>query len=156
MTSGVPQGSALGPLLFTLLVSDIQSTVNNLSSLFADDTNIHMPLCMTNIAHARPVYKKTLSGYRTGQCTWKNNPNTKPILPTDYGTLHEISQTAEEKDLGLNIRQTDIFQAYIQLQVNKAHSVVELIRHTFKYLDKEILHDQNAQEEKGRPLNVRS
>ena len=28
----------------------------------------------------------------------KHNPNTKYTLSTDDGTLHEISQTAEEKD----------------------------------------------------------
>ena len=38
MTSGVPQGSVLGPLLFTLFVSDI---LENICSLFADDTKIH-------------------------------------------------------------------------------------------------------------------
>ena len=44
VTSGVPQGSVLGPLLFTLFVSDIPSTVNNFCSLFADDTKIHSAL----------------------------------------------------------------------------------------------------------------
>ena len=44
MTSDVPKGSVLGPLLFTLFVSDIPSTVNNLCSLFADDTKIHAAL----------------------------------------------------------------------------------------------------------------
>ena len=44
VTSGVPQGSVLGPLLVTLLVSDIPPTVNNFCSLFADDTKIHAAL----------------------------------------------------------------------------------------------------------------
>ena len=35
------QGSVLGPLLFTLFVSDIPSTVNNFCPLFADDTKIY-------------------------------------------------------------------------------------------------------------------
>ena len=44
MTSSVPQGTVLGQLLFTLFVSDIQSTVNNLCTLFADETKIHAAL----------------------------------------------------------------------------------------------------------------
>ena len=41
VSSGVPQGFVLGPLLFTLFISDISSTVNNFCSLFAEDTKIH-------------------------------------------------------------------------------------------------------------------
>ena len=42
VTSGVPQRSVLGPLLFTLFVRDIPSTVKNLCSLFAADIHIIM------------------------------------------------------------------------------------------------------------------
>ena len=45
VTSGVTQGSVLGPLLFTLFVSDFPSMVNNFCSLFvADDTKTHAAL----------------------------------------------------------------------------------------------------------------
>ena len=75
---------------------------------------------MTNITHARPVYKKTLTGYRTvdiqmgfnpAKCRTmhlgKHNSNTKYTLPTDDGTLYEIAQTAEEKDLGIGVTMDD-------------------------------------------------
>ena len=67
----------------------------------------------------------------------KHNPNTKYTLPIDDETLHEIAQTAEEKDLGGTIDDKLIFSRHIQIQVNKANSAVGLIRHTFKHLDKE-------------------
>ena len=40
LTSGVPQGSVLGPLLFTMFVNDIPSIVSSPTFMFADDTKI--------------------------------------------------------------------------------------------------------------------
>ena len=38
--TGVPQGSVLGPILFTIYVSDMPNATELLPRLFADDTNI--------------------------------------------------------------------------------------------------------------------
>ena len=112
-TSGVPQGSVLGPLLFTLFVSDIPSTVNNFFSLFADDTKIHAALydahssCTTSLQKDFDRLQNWIVDmqmrFHPAKCRTmhlgKHNLNTKYTLPMDDGTLHEITQTAEEKDL---------------------------------------------------------
>jgi len=40
VSSGVPQGSVLGPFLFTMFVNDIPSIVSSPVFMFADDTKI--------------------------------------------------------------------------------------------------------------------
>jgi len=46
--SGVPQGSVLGPALFSLYVSNAPNNLSNLTSLFADDTKLYSILNDTN------------------------------------------------------------------------------------------------------------
>ena len=137
-----------GLLLVTLFVSDIPSTVNNFCSLFADDTKIHASLydehssCTTSLKEDLDWLQNWTVDmqmrFHPTECRTmhlgKHNPNKKYTLPTD-GTLHEIAQTAEEKDLAKDDKL--IFSRHIQIQANKANSAVGLIRHIFKHLDKE-------------------
>ena len=64
----VPQGSILGPLLFTLYVNDLPSVVSHcLLDLYADDTEIH---CSDSDLQTVENVENSLQSNLTSVATW--------------------------------------------------------------------------------------
>ena len=58
----VPQGSVLGPILFSLYINDLPDNVQSQVRLFADDTAVYLITQMT-----WQTSNKTLTNYKRGK-----------------------------------------------------------------------------------------
>ena len=65
VTSGVPQGSVIGPLLFTIFINDLPDSVRSNVRLFADDAVIY------NTADNRDKLQEDLHTLETWEKEWK-------------------------------------------------------------------------------------
>lgn len=145
VTSGVPQGSILGPILFLLYSDDVDKTIEGSVKMykFADDMKIchtFSPKCATKDAHN--LLQKCL----TNLSIWCND-NCLPLNLTKCSIVHfgltnprftyqidqhVLASHSTERDLGVIFDERLNFQPHIDNIVNKARRLTGLMLHSFQ------------------------
>ena len=134
ITSGVPQGSILGPLLFILLVNDLPSTVVHCSLLmYADDTVLFYSAKDVNVIEEKLNENLGLIGnWLRKNSLFINKEKTECLLFGTPGKLsniesfqvhindYVIKRVSKFKYLGIHLDECLSWKAHIKSVVSKA------------------------------------
>jgi exonuclease III len=143
VTSGVPQGSILGPILFIIYINDLPDILSpeTLCAIFADDTKIYRKIEEEEDIETLQTDINKISEWGS---TWGLNFNAAktthlPICPSNSIESHysmEDSPIRQEdlmNDLGINIATNLRWSKHTDIIVKKAHQRLGLIIRTLGY-----------------------
>jgi ribonuclease P/MRP protein subunit RPP40 len=151
VTSGVPQGSVIGPLLFVIYINDLMQDLKNSCKLYADDTKVISVInkIEDNINMQKDLNKLVkwsenwLIDFNKDKCKimhiGKNNPNYDYFMCNEM-TMSEqniprMPETILERDLGVMISNDMKWEKHIETIVAKANRKLGQIKHSFTHLD---------------------
>ena len=138
VTSGVPQGSILGPLMFVIFVNDLPSCFNHSSSLmFADDLKIFRPIIeysdcerlQHDIEHLSRWCTEWRLNLNIAKCNVISFTNKKNSFIYNYslnGSL--LDRVKYIRDLGVVLSQDMSFNKHIQKIVPNAFKLLGFVR----------------------------
>ena len=139
ISSGVPQGSVLGPLLFIIYLSDLPAVVTGTPALFADDTLVY-DRCSGKNAPSCCRLQQDLESIHEWSDEWSTTFNAgksavmafrgkrKPAESTDRSTLtlgtSQVPSCEQVKHLGIRLTSTLSWSPHIDSLLHRiAHRV---------------------------------
>ena len=143
VTSGVPQGTVLGPLLFLCFINDLPASIlSSDTKLFADDSLLFKVIENDN---DRELLQRDLSALELWEETWQMrfNPtkcvvlrisNKKsPTCKTNYQLHgHTLEVVDASKYLGVTLTENLLWDKHIQNTVSKGNRTVGFLRRNLR------------------------
>ena len=159
VSSGVPQGSVLGPLLFVLYINDLPDKIKSHIKLFADDSLIYKTILspedheelQNDLNEAAQWCTDWLMSLNFHKCEHMKVSLKHNTLNMGYQMHnHALTQTQCYKYLGVHLNNTLNWNTHINNIVNKANKVLYVARQALYKSSKEV--KQTAYKSLVRPL----
>ena len=139
VTSGVPQGSVLGPILFLLYINDINENVQSSIRLFADDSiiyrkinsNIDHQILQTDLAELEKWSDKWQMQFNFSKCV--HLPITNKTKPSSHQYSlfgHPLSKVASHTYLGVKLDSKLSWAKHITEITSKSSKVLGMVKRT--------------------------
>ena len=140
-TSGVPQGSLLGPMLLTIFINDLpEEVVGGVRvALYADDTKLYKritSICdcqsqQTTLGNLNSWSKHNRIKFNTSKCKSLTVTRKKSTLVHEY-TLDtaQLERVSTQKHLGVYITSSLSWKPHIHAITAKANKLLELLKRT--------------------------
>ena len=146
VTSGIPQGSVIGPILFIVFINELPDVVACNTLLFADDTKVyrtvqtiadcHKP--QAGIYHLQSWAEKWQMKFHPHKCTDMRIGSRHPDCTYQMnaaGTTVDLDTALLEKYLGIHLNNNLKFDKHVQQAVNRSNRM-GVIRRSYTHLDK--------------------
>ncbi len=148
VSSGVPQGSVLGPLLFVIFINDLPDLLELPAKLYADDSKLMCEIRKNKVAEDASRLQKDIDSIVDWCGRWKmvlniskckvmhigfKNPRTLYYMKDSNGQTHALEKTDLERDLGVYISSNLKSRGQVNQAVSKADSVLGVLKRTFMF-----------------------
>jgi ribonuclease P/MRP protein subunit RPP40 len=147
VTSGIPQRSVLGPILFVIFINDLPDMVPCTARLFADDTKAYKAISSINDC---VELQRDLDEMQKWATEWqmrfhldkckvlrigRGHPDFQYTMCKQGEPPHTLEESSVEKDLGVFVDNQLSFSKHIQEAISKTNRLLGVIRRTYKFLD---------------------
>ena len=140
VTSGTPQGTVLGPILFLLYINDITDCITSKVKIYADDTKIYRVITdptadipalqsdLNNLTHWANTWQLR---FNTDKCEGMRVTHSRDKSSTSYtlGTT-QLKDVTNFKDLGVTVTRNLSWSEHVHITVNKANKILGTIKRT--------------------------